>query len=108
MKKLKTIMVMNGAKALLWEALIDYHFSDDDESRILRCINDLEICVKEITENDMQAEIDRLREALQNIINATNLWLPKGGLKVDTPYMMNMRALNKIAEEALNGESEGK
>lgn len=59
--------------------------------------------------NDAQQnEIERLREALQNIINATNLWLPKGGLKVDTPYMMNMRALNETAEKALNGESEEK
>lgn len=41
MTKLKTTMVMNGARGLLYDLLSSHQFSDDDEGRIL--INGREI-----------------------------------------------------------------
>lgn len=53
--KLKTTMVISGARFLFYDLLNHYQFSDNDENRILRCCEDLYNYVKEISENDAQA-----------------------------------------------------
>lgn len=74
MTKLKTTMVMNGARGLLYDLLSSHQFSDDDEGRILRCAADLLDCVKKSDENvtqtdlcnidDMQKKIEFAKEAV--------------------------------------------
>lgn len=108
--KLKTTMVISGARFLFYDLLNHYQFSDDDENRILRCCEDLFNCVKESGENvtqtdlrnidDMQAEINRLRddnyELKKIIIQLVN--------DVEFGEFVNLEA----AKKALNGESEEK
>ena len=38
---LKVIMTINGARGLLQELVANYHFSEDDTVRIMRCLKDL-------------------------------------------------------------------
>lgn len=112
MTKLKTIMVINGARGLLYDLLGNHQFSDDDENRILRCAADLSDCVKKSDENvtqtdlrnieDLQAEINRLREALENITKSFD------NLKSYYPqtYLFAEDCKRRI-KQALSGESEG-
>lgn len=104
MTKLKTIMVMNGAKGLLLDLLATRYYVEEQEVRILRCVKDLSDCVKKSDENvtqkdlynidDMQTEIDRLREALEEIKTVSEL--------------LNYDGIACVCNKALNGESEGK
>ena len=108
--KLKTTMVISGARFLFYDLLNHYQFSDEDENRIIRCAADLENCVKESDENvtqenlrnidDMQAEINRLRddnyELKKIIIQLVN--------DVEFGEFVNLEA----AKKALNDESEEK
>lgn len=106
--KLKTTMVISGARFLFYDLLGHYQFSDDDENRILRCCEDLFNCVKESGENvtqtdlrnidDMQAEINRLREGLEKVKNICT--------EQDT-NIDNLVLAYSICRRALNGESEG-
>lgn len=129
MTKLKTIKVISGSRFLFYDLLGRYQFSDDDENRIIRCATDLSDCVKEITENvtqtdlrniddiqfpprhdktayelqiennTLQAEIDRLREAIR--------------LARDTAYQSTQDCprcgfIDDLLTKTLNEESEGK
>lgn len=113
MIKLKTVMVMNGAKGLLLDlldSLAARYYVEEQEDRILRCVKDLSDCVKESDENvtqeglcnidDMQAEIDRLiddnyelKEIIRQLIN-----------DVEFGEFVNLDE----AKKALKGESEEK
>lgn len=62
MTKLKTIMVMNGARGLLYDLLSSHQFSDDDEGRILRCAADLSDCVKKSDENVVQTDLRNIED----------------------------------------------
>ena len=112
--KLKTSMVISGARFLFYDLLIHYQFSDDDENRILRCCEDLFNCVKESDENvtqedlrkidDMQAKIEHLREALKNIC----IMARRGkSSQLFTPETAVLLSIENDCLIALNGESEG-
>lgn len=104
MTKLKTIMVMNEAKGLLLDLLATHYYVEERKNCMLRCVKDLSDCVKESDENvtqeglcnidDMQAEINRLREVLEEIKTVSEL--------------LNYDGIAYVCDKALNGESEGK
>lgn len=72
--KLKTTMVISGARFLFYDLLNHYQFSDEDKNRIIKCAADLANCVKESDENvtqtdlrnidDMQKKIEFAKEAV--------------------------------------------
>lgn len=74
--KLKTTMVISGARFLFYDLLNHYQFSDEDKNRIIRCATDLANCVKESDENvtqtdlrnidDMQKKIEFAKEAVNS------------------------------------------
>lgn len=122
---LKAIMTINGAIGLLWELIVNYHYSQDDGDRIMRCIKDLENLNLILQKPDnvsnnvakpdlqhLQAENNRLKKVLKNIIK----WAPacyntdecplKNGDGFDNGCGYNCAYF--LAHEALNGESEGK
>lgn len=101
MTKLKTIKVIGRARFLFYDLLGRYQFSDDDENRIIRCAADLSECIKEITEDDTQAEIDQLKTTLKNL---KELMLDPDCVGDRGDIYVMVRAIDK----ALNGESEGK
>lgn len=111
---LKVIMTINGARGLLWELVANYHFSEDDTVRIMRCLKDLKnLNLMFQTEQDvsnnvakpdlqhLQAENNRLREALKSQIKAL---LALKGFHPETSLFAdnNIRRI----KQALNGESE--
>lgn len=103
MTKLKTIKVIGGSRFLFYDLLGRYQFSDDDENRIIRCAADLSECIKEIEEDDTQAEINRLREALENMTKSFD------NLKAYYPQThLFAEDCKKRIKQALNGESEEK
>lgn len=112
MTNLGLIMILNGAKGLLEDLFNIYQFSEEDQDRINRCVNDLSDYVKESYENvtqtdlhnidDMQAEIDRIREALS--FYATQKTIIKSVYNGKPCRMIYCCA--DVAEQALNDESE--
>lgn len=122
--KVKTTMVISGARFIFYDLLNHYQFSDEDKNRIIKCAADLANCVKESDENvtqtdlcnidDMKAEINRLREALKEIARDKTTEEQQGNpdyvdedgdLIGDFEYAYD--EFIKIARKALNGESEG-
>lgn len=125
---LKVIMTINSARGLLWELVVNYHYSQDDEdriNRIMRCIKDLENLNLILQKPDnvsnnvakpdlqhLQAENNRLKKVLKNIIKCapacynTDECPLKNGDGFDNGCGYNCAYF--LAHEALNGESEGK
>lgn len=111
MTKLKTIKVIGGSRFLFYDLLGRYQFSDDDENRIIRCAADLSECIKEIEEDDTQAEINRLRETLIriNTLLSENIrpCIFKNATTVSVP-IVTLERLTAIIRHSLNREREGK
>ncbi len=121
MTNLKKEKVIGRTRFLFYDLLGRYDFSDDDENRIIRCAADLSECIKEIEEDDtqtdlrniedMQAEINRLRETLIriNTLLSENIrpCIFKNATTVSVP-IVTLERLTAIIRHSLNREREGK
>lgn len=120
--KLKTTMVISGARFLFYDLLNHYQFSDEDENRILRCCEDLSNCIKESDENVTQTDlrnIDDLQYPPRHDKTAYELQIENNRLREairlarDTAYQATQDCprcgfIDDILTKALNGKSEGK
>lgn len=97
-------MVLSGAKGLLGYLQDHYNFTNDDQDRVLRCVEDLSKHIKVLPEE--AGKINRLKTALVRARTRLSIAQQNRTIENTKAYNDNVDEAYFYIKQALNGSEE--